>query len=606
MKTSYFHARLAALPLAVAAVAITSLPAFAQNQLKETVVTATRSESRADALISDVTVITRDEIERSTGRTLVELLARAGGVQLTANGALGKLSGVFVRGTEPRHVLLLVDGVRYGSATSGQAIFDTLPLEMIERIEVLKGPASALYGSDAVGGVIQVFTRKGIAGFQPFGSVTVGSQERGEIAAGVRGSEGNVSYALGVQSLREKGISATNPKVPFGSFNADTDAFSQNSVNASLGWKFLPGWKLDANVLGVEGVSNYDNGAGAFDARARLGSRVLGLGVEGQVLQNLKSRLAFGRSQDTSIDVAAAGETRFNTERDQLTWLNEVATSVGKLVFGYEQVAEKVDSSTAYTVGSRTIDSLMLGLHGASGPHSWQANLRRDSNSQFGDATTGLLGYGFRFTPNWRAHASHGTSFKAPTFNQLYFPVFGNASTQPEQGINSEATVAFNAGAHEVSLTYYNNRIKGFITNLPVVVNIPYARMEGVTLAYTGQAGPVAVRATLDQLDARNELNGRKLNRRADQQLTLGLDYATGVWKFGATVLSQSERFDDVANTVRLGAFATLDLYADYQVNKDWTLQARLNNITDATYETALGYNQSGASVYVTLRYSPK
>lgn len=602
MKNSYFHARLAALPLAVAA----AFPALAQNQLKETVVTATRSESRADALISDVTVITRDEIERSTGRTLVELLARKGGVQLTANGALGKLSGVFIRGTEARHALLLVDGVRYGSATSGQPIFDTLPLEMIERIEVLKGPASALYGSDAVGGVIQVFTRKGVAGFHPFGSVTVGSNERSEVAAGMHGGTGNVSYALGVQTLAEKGISATNPKVPFGSFNGDTDAYSQNSVNASVNWTLTPGWKVAANLLGVEAVSHYDNGPGAFDARARLGSRVMGLGVEGKLTQNLSSRLAFGRSQDTSIDMAAAAETRFNTERDQITWLNELATPVGKLLLGYEQVAEKVDSSTAYTVGSRTIDSLMLGLNGTSGPHSWQANLRRDSNSQFGEAATGLVGYGFRFTPNWRAHASHGTSFKAPSFNQLYFPVFGNATTQPEQGTNSEATVAYNSGVHDVSLTYYNNRIKGFITNLPVVVNIPFARLEGVTLAYAGQLGPMAVRATLDQLDARNELNGRKLNRRADQQVTLGVDYAAGAWKFGTTVLSQSERFDDVANTVRLGGFATVDLYADYQVNKDWALQARLNNITDASYQTAQGYNQYGASLYVTLRYSPK
>ena len=164
MKNSSFKGKLAILPLAISALAV-SVSAQAQNQLKETVVTATRSESRADAIISDVTVITREDIERSAGRSVAELLARVGGVQMASNGGLGKSSSVFIRGTESRHVLLLVDGVRYGSATLGTPNFDNIPLENIERIEVLKGPASALYGSDAVGGVVQIFYAQRYTGF---------------------------------------------------------------------------------------------------------------------------------------------------------------------------------------------------------------------------------------------------------------------------------------------------------------------------------------------------------------------------------------------------------------------------------------------------------
>ena len=220
------NAHLAALPLALSA----AFPALAQNsppnQLRETIVTATRTESRASAVLADVTVITREDIERSAGRTLSELIARQAGIQTSANGGLGKSSSLFIRGTESRHVLFLVDGVRYTSATTGTPPLDTIPLESIERIEVLKGPASALYGSDAVGGVVQIFTRRGVKGFRPYASVTLGSEDRREGTAGFQGGSGDVSYALGVQTLREKGFSSTNPAVGT-SFNPDRDGFNQ-------------------------------------------------------------------------------------------------------------------------------------------------------------------------------------------------------------------------------------------------------------------------------------------------------------------------------------------------------------------------------------------
>jgi len=602
MKTCISHVRLAALPLALTAV----FPSHAQPQLKETVVTATRSESRADAILSDVVVISREDIEHSTGRTLTEMISRVAGVQMAANGGLGKASSIFIRGTESRHVLLLVDGVRLGSATLGQPSLDNIPLESIERIEVLKGPASALYGSDAVGGVIQVFTRKGATGFNPYASVTLGSEARREATAGLRGGAGDVSYSLGLQRIREKGFSATNPTVTFGRFNPDRDGFSQDSLNASLDWKFARDWKADARVLYADGVTHFDNGPGALDVRSDVLAKVLGLGVEGQVLASWKTRLAFGRGNDNSTSLDSTGPARFDTEQDQWTWQNEIATPVGRVLAGYERLNQKVDSTTAFTVRERTVNSWFAGVNGAAGPHSWQFNARRDHSSQFGDANTGFAGYGFKFTPNWRAHASYGTSFKAPTFNQLFFPGFGNATTQPERGRNSELGLSYAVGAQEVKLVRFDNRIRGFITVDPVVTNVPRARIEGWTLGYEGQAGAFSLRAALDLLDARNELNGLKLARRADQQLTAGIDYAVGAWTLGASLLAVSDRFENAANTTRLGGFATTDLYADYAVSKDWSVQARLNNLADKQYETAKGFNQPGRAVFVTLRYQPK
>ena len=571
--------------------------------------TATRSESRADAVISDVSVISREDIERGTGRTLPELIARATGVQMWANGGMGKNSSISIRGSENRHVLLLVDGVRYGSATAGQANFENIPLESIERIEVLKGPASALYGSDAVGGVIHIFTRKGTPGLHPYASVTVGGDDRRELAAGLSGGTTDVTYSIGLQTMREKGFSATNPQVAFGGFNPDADGFSQLSVNGSLDWKLAPGWKAHARMLRADGVSQFDNGPGAFDVRNDTVSSVYGLGVEGQLLSNWTTRLTFGTSEDRSTSWMRDIPSLFTTEQNQWTWLNEIASPLGKVMLGYERVVQKVSGTQAYAVSQRTTNSLLAGLNGAQGPHSWQFNLRRDLESQFGNVNTGLAGYGFKFNPSWRAFGSYGTSFKAPSFNTLYFvsPFFvGNPTTRPERGRNSELGVAYNAGAHEFKLSYFENRIKGFITTSPVVANIPYARIEGWTLAYEGQIDAFTYRAALDLLDARNLANNRKLPRRADQQLTAGFDYALGRWRLGASLLAASDRFDNATNTQPLGGYATADLHANYAVSKDWSVEGRVNNLADKAYQTAYGYNQAGRNAYITLRYQPK
>lgn len=590
---------------AVALSAAFSLSIHAQTgELSPTVVTATRIESRADAVLSDVTVITREEIESGKGRTLAELISRVAGVQMAANGGLGKSSSIYIRGTENRHVLLLVDGVRVGSATTGQANFDNIPLESIERIEVLKGPASALYGSDAVGGVIQIFTRQGREGFRPYASATVGSAGRREVSTGLSGGSKDVSYNLGVQTLREKGFSATNPAVGSG-HNIDRDGFSQDSLTASTSWRFAPGWKLGAKLLSADGVNHYDSGASAFDTHADLQTQSYGLHLEGQLLRNWKSRLSYGGSDDKSTNYTSTSTSRFDTHQDQWTWLNEVGTPLGLFLAGLERVEQRVSSTTAYPVKQRFTDSVFAGINGEASGHSWQLNARRDDNSQFGGATTGFAGYGYKLTRELRAHASYGTSFKAPTFNQLYFPNGGNAALRPEEGRNREVGLAYTPGAQEYKVVYFDNRIRDLISGWPPK-NVDRARLQGWTLSYSGQFDALGLRAALDLLEARDETNGRMLPRRADEQLTLGADYRSGAWKYGATFLAASERYDNTANTIYLGGFGTLDTHVDYALTKDWSLQARINNLGDKVYQTANGYNQQGRAAYLTLRWAPR
>ncbi|MDG5976441.1 outer membrane cobalamin receptor protein [Hydrogenophaga taeniospiralis CCUG 15921] len=609
MKNRFSRAPTAALPLAILVSSLSHAQTTPAPDLPEVVVTATRSDTRADILLSDVVVIEAEAIRQASGRSLSELLTRTAGLQMSSNGGLGKQSGLFVRGTETRHVLLLIDGVRYGSSTSGAASWDNIPLSAIERIEVLKGPASALYGSDAVGGVVQVFTRRGEPGFHPSASVTLGSYGHRGANAGLSGGSETFTYSLNAGTVRETGFSATNPDVSFGGHNPDNDRFDQDTGSASMRWKLAPGWTTDAQFTQASGSSGFDRGPGDFDVHSDAVTRVLGWGLERQWSPQARTQLRLSRSDDRSTSFEELSTSRFDTAQTQLTLQNDWKTPLGNAIVGFDAVKESVDSTQAYAVNSRTTRALFAGLQGEAGRHLWQANLRRDENSQFGGATTGVASYGFQLTPHWRPHLAYGTSFKTPSFNTLYWvsPFFvGNPSTQPERGKNREFGLTYNRDAHEVKLTRFDNRVRGFITTQPVVENVPQARIEGWSLVYAASAGAWSWSTQLELLDARNLANGRKLQRRADKTLTASLDHQLGAWTWGASLLAMSGRFDDAANTVALAGFATLDLHTQYRLDPNWSLNLRLNNLADKAYETARGYNQPGRAAYVTVDWRPQ
>jgi len=616
MRNSTNRARLAGVPVAVLAV-LGALSASAHAQpdtLEAVVVTATRTPVAQADVIGDVKVIEREILDQSAGLTLSEILRQHGGVQVASNGGLGKSASVFIRGTEARHVLLLIDGVRYGSATLGTPNWDNLPLSAIDRIEVLRGPAASLYGSDAVGGVVQIFTRRGAEGvLAPYAGLTLGSYGRREVSAGLTGGERDFSYALGVGHVQETGFSATNSQAQFGNFNPDRDGFEQQSMNAQVNWQATPAVELGANVVVSSADNQFDsslNNSAHFDVRGLTTTRTLGLNAAKTWATGGVTRLQYGSADDLTRNLYLTSDTRFDTQRQQWTLQHEQATPIGNVLVGWDRVTEEVSSTTAYAVTRRATEGLFLGLQGRHGPHRWQANGRFDENSQFGSASTGSVGYSFALNPAWSAFALVGTSFKAPTFNQLYFPGFGNATTQPEEGESQEVGVDFARANSRLRLTYFEQSIRGFITTSPTVANIPRVQINGWSL--DGQVAVDAWRFTgqLELLDARTQTAGanfnRKLPRRADQQLSLSVEKALAQWWLGAHALLVSERFDDLANTRRLPGYGTLSLSAERPLGNDWRLSVRLNNVGNKTYETAWGFNQPGRSIYTTLDWRPR
>ncbi|MBC7709010.1 MAG: TonB-dependent receptor [Rhizobacter sp.] len=587
--------------------------ATATAKVDTVIVTATRTPTRVDQALGDVTVIDRGQIEQSAGKTLAELLGQQAGVQFWANGGQGKPSSVSLRGLEARHTLLLIDGVRYSSATLGTPTWENIPLESIERIEIVRGPLSGLYGSDAVGGVIQIFTRRGKDGLRGNAVATIGSKHYGQLGAGLSFGQGAFDGSVQVQRTENRGFSATNSRVPFDLYNPDNDGFRQNSGNAQLGWKIGGGWRADARILQSDGVTQYDDGLGA-DAKAKLRSQVASVNVGGPVTALWQTNVRVARSTDDYVTLASASPYsdlgKIATVQDQLAWENTIATPVGAAVVILEQTKQKVSRpGEPFTLSDRNIMGIAAGLNGGFGAHHWQANLRHDKNSQFGSQTTGTAAYGFDLTSAWRIGAAYGTSFVTPTFNQLYYPGYSNPKLLPEEGKQSEVNVRWLGNNQQARLTYFDSRIRGYISSGPLPTNIPRTRIDGVTASYEARIANVTLAASVDHVNPRNDSSGsssygKLLPRRVKDSAKLSADVDLGAWRLGGSLVAFGERFEDAANSTRLPGFATLDLRADWRLAKEWSVAFRVNNVTGKKYETVYGYNQPGREGYLTLRYS--
>jgi vitamin B12 transporter len=604
--------------VASAALCISTFTSVAYAQAgggaQEVVVTATRTPQRIDQALAETTVIERAQIEAAGGRTLAELLSREAGVQFASNGGAGKAASVLLRGLEARHTLLLIDGVRYGSATLGTPSWENLPTDAIERIEIVRGPLSGLYGSDAVGGVVQVFTRRGTAGFKPDAALTAGSQRHGDAAAGLRLGSGAFDAAVRVQHVRERGFSATNEHVPFDAFNADNDGFRQSSASANGGATF-GAWRAEASLLASRGRTQYDDGAGA-DSRAALRTQVVSAKVGGPVLGPWRSTLRVARSSDEYETLASASPFSslgtIGSVQRQFTWENTVATPAGTVLALVERTEQKVSRpETPFDVSERVINAAAVGLSGQTGVHGWQLNLRHDRNSQFGRQTTGSLAYGVDIAPSLRVAASYGTSFVAPSFNQLYYPGFGNPDLQPEEGRQTELSLRWRFDGGTARLAYLDNRIRGYIASGPQATNIPRTRIDGISGSVDAAAGAWTLGASFDILNPVNDSQGtanfgKLLPRRAANSARASVDWRGGAWTLGGTLAVFGDRFDDAANTTPVSGFTTLDLRADWRFAADWRLGLSLNNALGKRYETVFGYNQPGREAFVALRWAPR
>ena len=601
--------RLTALALALPFALSFALPSFAASDLGTVVITATRQPQRADELLADVSVLNRADIEQAGQSTLAELLAQQPGIQSSSNGGPGKTSSLYIRGANPDQTLVLIDGVRIGSATLGTPALEQIPLSQVERIEILRGPASALYGADAIGGVIQIFTKRGQGRpvFEAYAGA--GSYNTHDFSAGMSGGSNKWSYSLRGANDSTDGIKAiTDPTSYSFDPSRSADGFRNASLSGSLAYRPVLGHELGFNLFQTSGRNWYEGGP-SFDSRADVGQSVLSLYSHDRLADIWNSTVRVSQSSDDSTDYNPYSPTgaRIKTTQQQFAWQNDVSIPSGSLMLALESLNQKGMVQDSYDT-NRIINSALLGWSGHFGDQRLQANFRRDDNSQFGGKTTAYLGYGYQITQALRAQASAATAFRAPTFNDLYYPGYSNANLKPEYAHNRDVGLVWEEGSQRAGVTIFDNRVSSLIVldaNYQPQ-NVGRARLQGETFSYTDKILGFYFDGSLDLLSARNADTHQRLPRRAERQANLRLSRPIGQLTIGAEWQGVGDRYDSATETNHMGGYGLLNAFTRYSVSKDWVMEARANNLGNKKYETAWGYGTPGANLFVDLRYSSR
>ncbi len=616
----HYHTLSLALALALPGMAAAQ---NAPTELDDITVTATRTPISIENSVVPVQVIDRAQIDRSQATSLQDLLRGRAGVDFTNQGGLGKITSLFLRGSNSNQVLVLVDGVRIGSATNGMATLQDLPVDQIERVEIVRGPRSSLYGSEAIGGVIQIFTRNAGPGLQQNLAITAGSNNLRQVSAGFsnRGERGWVSAQGGYQDT--DGINACRGTAAgwgAGCYadEPDRDGYRNTSINVRGGYALSETLNVEGHVLNSAARNEYDGSIfGGNEADNR--QQVYGGKLAWTPSDSFRLNAQVGRNVDQADAYFAANGVRsfastFDTRRDTANVQGDIVLAEGQQVsVGADWQNEQITSSTAFDVRERDNTGVFAEYQGQFGAHTLQASVRNDDNEQFGNHTTGSLGYGFAFGNGLRLTASAGTGFKAPTFNDLYYPGFSNPLLQPEESKSLNLGIAQYADNWNWTFNAYETRIDQLIgyDSSFALVNVAEARIRGAELTGFVSLAGFDINAQASFTDPRDHTSGAAtydnlLARRARTSGRVDVDKSFGPLRLGVTAAGSGHRFDNAANSVRLAGYGTVDLRVEYAINDAWSLQAKAANVFDREYETVAWYNQPGREYQLTLRYNSK
>lgn len=617
---------------------LAAFPAYADNTLNldNVVVTASRIPQLHESIVGDVTVINRDEIERMGAGSITDLLQTQPGIQVSSSGGAGTASNVFLRGTNDQHVVVLIDGLRINSATTGAIAIENIPLGQIDRIEILRGAASSLYGADAIGGVVQIFTRKtDTEKLIAHAAIGLGSYDTKTAEAGVSGGVGTLKYGVNVSSLDTKSFSAKRIRT---GKDADDDSYRNLSASAFLELELKEGHTWGLQFFESKGHAEFDNNYENFGEQTQQSYAFtsknqftdiwhstfkLGMGVDDS------DSYARPNTNPASASYNPQGVSKYRTDQMQITWQNDFRLPIGMLTLAYDRLEQDVNSRSNVKTKfnkERNNDSYLAAYVAQLDQHAIQLSLREDHNTQYGNNTTGGIGYGYHITPEWRVSANYGKAYKAPTFNQLYFPNFGDPSLSPEKSDNVEANVKYTGQKVKAGLTIFENKIRDLIANAgPATtgctlggfcpINVGKVEILGATVEGGWNiADNLSLSGNITVQSPRNEDSNQLLVRRGNRYGTLHLEHTWGDLQWGSEVTGASTRYNDTNNTKAMSGYMLVNLTANYKLSPEWKIEARANNILDKNYilaytgntATAVPYNTAGSNLFVGLRYDMK
>jgi vitamin B12 transporter len=612
---------------------------FADNELKtsDVFVTATRTPIAKNNVIADTTTISEAEIERAGLSSLTELLQRQPSIEINNNGGQGKVSTFGIRGTSSTHSIVLIDGIRINAATSGFTALENIPLSQIEKIEILRGPASSLYGPDAIGGVIQIFTKKGLEGFKPYIGIGYGRYNTSSLQTGLRGGDSKTSYAINFSGTKTDGFSAFVPNSlsSANSLNLDKDGYKNYGLTTSLNHKINENYEVNFQYLLTRAKNKYDNAAAnlspGIDFRNTAKTEAYALSLNAQINSSWKSSIKISRGIDEYLDkqlydwnfyTFIAQNNLYKTTQDQLTWQNNIQLSKGSLTFLYDRLEQKIKTTEYYQKNKRVNNGFMVGYSLTENKHNFQTNIRKDFNSNYDDSLTGNLGYAYMINQNWTFATSAGTAFVSPTFNFAYATAdpdaLGNADLKPEKSKNIEASIRYKDETRALSFTAFDNEIRDFIIYTygmtpQSTMNLNKAKIQGLSLSGSQFIGHFQISGSVTNQSPKNEDTEKYLPYRSNLLGNINLNYFIGNWNFGVENTGSGIRYDDKANTRKINGYILTNFVADYKFSDQLKINLRLNNALDKDYtiniegnpNTPYGfkYQTPGRSLFANLHY---
>jgi vitamin B12 transporter len=571
------------------------------------VITANRFEQPIEHVIAPIEVITQEEIQAIGARNLTQVLKRLPSIQITNQGGMGQTSELYVRGTSSGDIIVLMNGVRLGSATTGQINFSAIPLAGIQRIEFIRGSRAAVYGSDAIGGVINIITDE-----KPFKNTAIiyggaGSRDYYQTGISASGSSDDQRTWGSFSAHQESTEGYLVKPTTINSLDKANDGYRNHYLMASLGHQLNAHWQLSTNGYYQENNVEYSNSWGGADETDNALYNIVGKLRYQQ--SDFTSDFVIGKNRDKATSYGQnTPENTITTNRTFASWGNIYQLTPNWTLGGGTDLSQEnvSHSQNIYTVSQRDNHGLYALATFDNTQFQWESSGRYDDNEAYGAHVTWQVGAGWRFASNVRITASAGTAFKAPTFNELYWQGNENPNLSSETALNYEMALEGNFNFGSWRLAAYQNTIDDMIvwsSDDGHSENIEKARLKGIELSTEFFIGDFLNTVSVDWLDPQNLSTGKQLHRRAKQSAKWNLGYEAEKWQANVSYLYQGKRFDDVFNTIELAAYSLVDLSASIKLTEKLTLQGQVQNVLNEKYETAFGYQPPERSYYASLHY---
>lgn len=619
---------------------VVSEPLFAQSvsvdsiadAVKPIIVTATRYGVPSNDVLADYGYIGPEEIARAVQSSLPELLQQQRGVQIQTYGGSGGLASVYLRGSANNQALVLIDGVRTESSTLGGAVWSTIPVALIDHIEIIFGPQSTFYGADALGGVIQIFTKKGEGPTQFSASSGYGSYGTAINNASISGSTDDVNkirYSLGVSQENSAGfntVASNNPS--YKRYPNSSSAYTREGFMSQLSQDWAPGQEFGLKVLATRDTYQYPGYSGVYrvpEMNQQVGNLFVGsIYSKNKITQNWQSLLQISNSTNNAQSITSTSNDPINTPQNDFLWQNDIRLGDDILQVLGERRIQYVNANYSKSVTglsnntslntSRTTDSVAASYQLKRGSNLVTAALRNDVISNYGSQSTGSIAYGYFFTKELRANINYGTGFRAPTFNDLYYPGYGNSNLQPETNKNVEGGLHYEGKTYDLHVVGYQNQIQNLIIPLQCnfqssgycPTNFAKTRITGGSFGGNARLEAVTLRASYDLMNAINMGTGLQLPYRAKNTANIGADYRLVKTDLGVNLTLAGIRYANASNTQAMGGYALMNLYASHELTPEWSVFAKWNNLFNAQYQLSYGYLTPGSNVFVGLKYSGK